>query len=121
MEEGLELKRLITLVLDVQLCFQLALAQGDAVDEAKGVGPFGFDLVSEKVTAQAEIQLDTVVGLAAQAFTAALSQELPKAVPGETMLGQFASGVGLGRRAKDREDQRDAASDGFGAVESRSG
>lgn len=119
MEEALELKCLISLVLHVQLTFQLALSQRDAVDKPKLVWPLLLHRSIQHRPAQAKVQLDTVVRLAAQTFTAALAQELPETVSRKAMLRELAGGMGLGGWSEYREDQGDPATNGLGSIEGR--
>ena len=116
MEEGLELKGLLSLILDMQLRLQFSLSQCNAVDKTEIIRPLLLGCLVEEFTAKTEVQLDTVVGLAAQTLAAALSQELPVAVSGEAVLREVSSGVRFGRRAEDREHEWDASADGLGSV-----
>lgn len=86
MEQALKVEGLVALVLHMQLHLQLALAQCDAVDQAEVVWPLLLRILTEHSTTQAEVQLDTVVGLGIHTLAAALSQELPNTVSRKAML-----------------------------------
>lgn len=102
----------------MQLRLQFPLAQSDTVYESEVIRPLLLVRLVQKFTAQTKVQFDTVVRLA-QTLAATLSQELPVTVSGESVLREVPRGVGFGRRAKDGEDEWDAAADGLGAVEDR--
>jgi hypothetical protein len=122
MHQHLELPGGRLLLVPHQDAGRQALApQRHAIDEAELKRPGGLALLIQVTRAEAKVQLDAAISaiIRARALARALAQELPARDAREAVLRQARRGCVLRRRAKDGEDERDAAAHCFRAVEVR--
>lgn len=96
-QERLKLKRLVAVVGDDNGGGQALAGQGDAVEEAKLVGPGLAVLVGERLGREAKVELD----VGAVALAGRLAEELPARVAREAVLRELLGGLAVAACAKD--------------------